>query len=106
MEQSGETKDAIANAWKGADSAWQDEALRAIQTAAKGREFLTTDHVWATGLGNPREPRAMGAAMVIASRESWIEPTARWAQSTKRSCHNRPKRVWRSLLWTPGQIDR
>jgi len=95
-----ETTEAIATAWEGAEGEWQQEALNAIEHVAMEREYLTTDHIWATGLLPPREPRAMGAAMRMAAREKWIEPTKQWTESAKRTCHNRPKRVWRSRLYT------
>lgn len=87
----------------GAAPDFQASALHAIYEAALiHREFIT-DHVWARLdlAAIASDNRGMGAAMVTARRNGWIEPTALFQQSTMRQNHARPCRVWRSKLRAP-----
>jgi len=90
----------IGNALKHADAGWLTEALAAVFRVASSQENFTVDHVWldGEGLSSPREPRAMGAVMRIASKAGWISPTPDHWMSKRPACHRRPLRVWQSRL--------
>lgn len=77
---------------------WLDEALAAIHRVASRQPELTSDDIWQY-IDPPREPRALGAAMVEARRRNWIEPTPMTTRSGRRECHSRPIRIWQSLLY-------
>lgn len=91
---------AIDKAEIGADEAWLAAAAASIRYHAEHLKTFTTDEVWKllSHLPEPREPRAMGAAMRNAQREEWIEATDRTKRSERPRCHRRPVRVWRSKL--------
>ena len=90
---------AITLAWEGADEQWKERALSLLRTIAERQPFLASDDLWAEGLEQPREPRALGPCMLLAQREGWLQPTQRHRMSGKRTCHKRPVRVWRSMVW-------
>jgi len=83
---------AIANA-EAANTSWVDMAFAVIAALPPGTEF-TTDDLW-LHLDRPREPRAMGAAMVRASKRSLVEATGVYVKSKRAECHARPVAVWR-----------
>lgn len=89
---------AIAKAWEGAPEEWRHLAVEAIREVALNHAELTSDDVWATGLPSPPEPRAMGPALRVAAKEGYIKPLPRYRESGRRVCHNRPVRVWESLI--------
>jgi hypothetical protein len=83
-----------------AERAWYQAASRAIMLVAKREAVMTADDVWRAipaGL-TTHDPRALGALMRAAKKAGIITPTKRWAESTRRVCHRRPMRVWRSLI--------
>ncbi len=55
-------------------------------------EFTTDDVVWTVKF---EEPRAMGAVMRRLQKQGRIEATDRTRPSNSKTCHGRPKRVWR-----------
>jgi hypothetical protein len=76
---------------------WKDEAARVIEVLAATRQNFTTDDVWQRlGHVSTHEPRALGALMKRAASRGVIRATDGWATSTRRECHGRPIRVWRS----------
>lgn len=85
-----------------ADPQWKKAAESAILHLAATRLEFTTDDVWEVlhelAIEQPREPRALGAAMRRAARNNLIVPTDRVSQSLRPECHRRPVRVWRSLV--------
>lgn len=80
-----------------ADDTWKESANGIVRKVARERSLFTTDDVWRE-LGNPREPRAIGAVMQAAKRDGVCVPTNDWALSERVACHARPVRIWRSLL--------
>lgn len=86
---------AISDVEIGAGDEWMAEAQRLIVTVAQRLQVFTTDDVWAAGLSQPREPRALGAAMRNVQAMGIIEPTNLPHRLSKRKmCHRRPLRVW------------
>lgn len=85
-----------------ADERWMLAAENAIEHVAEQREQFTTDAVWHVlqqrGVPEPREKRAMGAAMQKAARRGRIERTNETKESVREACHARDIRVWRSLI--------
>jgi hypothetical protein len=79
---------------------FQESALQAIYNAALVHREFITDEVWrrldVTAI--PTDNRGMGAAIMAAKRQGWIEPTTYFQQSAMRQNHARPCRVWRSKL--------
>lgn len=89
---------AIEQAGQGAGVAWMTLALHAIRDVAHANETFTTDALWSR-ITQPREPRALGAAMQEAKRQGLCEPTNMTVCSRRVACHARPLRVWMSLVW-------
>ena len=80
-----------------AETDWVTKAKTVVQhLAASGREF-TPDDIWTAGLERPREARALGPVMMWAVRTKVIEPTGAWRNSTQKSQHATPVRVWRGV---------
>lgn len=94
---------AIASADDALSVYWRRAALEAVESVARWRETFTTDDVWKLlereDRGRPAEPRAMGAIMRHAVAAGYCEPTADWVATGHIKSHNRPRRVWRSLIW-------
>lgn len=89
---------AIGAAGNGADDAWYAAALAAGRRVASEREHFTSDDLW-DYIPGAREGRAMGAVLVDLGRAGVCEPTERTKKSLRATCHARPKRVWKSLIW-------
>lgn len=77
---------------------WMRRAVRAVEKVAAVNEEFTTDALWDL-IEPPREPRAMGAVMVEAAKSKLCEATERTRKSKRKECHNRPLRIWRSLVF-------
>lgn len=95
------TTAAINQAEDNADADWYAEALWAVLWLAKRKDYFTTDDVWeamANIEATTHEPRAIGAVMRQASRDGQCTPTDYYNKSTRRACHSRPLRVWKSLI--------
>lgn len=91
----------IQAADRGADDAWREATLATIRQVAATTEQFTTDDVLEANpaLEEAREPRALGPMMLYAARDGLIEPTDRYASSSRRQSNARHKRVWRSLVF-------
>jgi hypothetical protein len=77
--------------------AWMQKAASALRKVASKKEFFTTDDLWL--LISPfEEPRIMGALMRTSHVEGLCEPTTRTLNSSRRTCHARPLRIWRSMI--------
>ncbi len=83
-----------------ADNGWMDSARGVIHKLARDMDEFTTDDMWRL-IEPPREPRAAGAAMQMAHRLGYCEPTDRTRISARPMCHARPVRIWRSKLRHP-----
>lgn len=95
---------AIAQAEAHADSRWMRQARLAVHQAALHHMSITADDVWAEMTGMlwshlPQAPTAMGPIMLYAERQGWIEPTDRFRPSRQASNHQRPVRLWGSLIY-------
>jgi hypothetical protein len=103
-----ETIEAIQRVEENADSEWFLFALMSLCRVAKQKPDLTTDDVddymkqiSLEMTGPPpttHEPRAMGPVMTRGAKYGWIERTNADRNSKNRKSHDRPKRVWRSLI--------
>ena len=89
----------IARAGRGAGDEWTREAARFIAyfagTVALGEAFLieTVALRWQTeGRTKPKEARAWGAAVRLASHEGWIVKTGQFSTKTSNCC---AKPLWR-----------
>jgi hypothetical protein len=83
---------------------WRSFARLALRDAAVFDEYLTSDDVWHVlkmhKIPEPIEPRAMGPVMLAGVRERWIVATDKVQISLDPASpnHNRPQRVYRSLV--------
>ena len=82
---------------------WIAKAVIAIHWAAEQYTGVTSDLVWQVlvrnRVGDPPEPRAMGAAFKQARKEGWIIPTDTFVASERPSRNGAPIRVWSSRVW-------
>ena len=86
-----------------ADSNWKTEALAAINRVARSRPDFISDDVWMlSGLGQPKEARALGPLFREAARRGWIVKTARTRPSVRSNLSGKP--VWKSLLFGGGAL--
>jgi hypothetical protein len=101
MEQL-EKEEAIDRVERHANPDWKLTVAKVIREVATLKAEFTTDDVWLRLKlyvnAATHEPRAMGAAMLRASKDGICQPLMRFEQSGRASCHNRPIRVWKSLL--------
>ena len=86
-----------------ANSEWCDALMGAYMSEGpiiKGT-LITSDDLWSLAShclrAYPREPRAMGAVMRNLHKFGYIKPLNKWQPSTRRECHGRPLRVWRTV---------
>ena len=94
------TTKAINQVEKNANEEWLGVALFIISYLTKELDYFTADTVWEEFAHFPNnkthEPRAMGAVMRKAHSIGLIKPTKEFVNSKKTSCHNGPKRIWKS----------
>ena len=91
----------ISNAEHGSGHEWQAAAVDAVRSLAVRHPFLCSDDIWAAGLPDPGEPRALGAAMTSARKLGLVVPTKIFVLTHQATRHRAPVRVWRSSLY-PG----
>lgn len=89
---------------RNADVEWKRTAEMIISLVATQREYFTTDDVWVDLVRyhpsiKTHEPRALGAMMKSAARQGVVEVTNEYVPSSRRECHARPVRVWRSCVF-------
>jgi hypothetical protein len=104
-------EEGIATADAHADYQWKADMTDIIEHVARSFESFTTDDVWNVwsmwykkGETIPtHDHRALGGLMRQAQAYDWIIPSDEWRLSKQVSCHRRPKRVWKSLLWRSGR---
>jgi len=96
-------EEAIARVEANAADEWKAAALGAARCAAERLDLFTTDDVWKLlidrGVAGPHEPRAMGPIMRQAVSLGFCEGTDGFKRSERVSCHTRPLRVWKSLIF-------
>lgn len=105
-EDADEARDeAIQRVDRNANKEWKKNANRALLDVARRKEKYTTDDIvrvmtdWGV-YGGTHEPRALGAVMQRGKSNSIHVPTSEYSDSDWVKCHSRPKRVWRSLLFS------
>lgn len=84
---------------------WQQAAALAILEVASGHRTFTTDDVYGAltkrGFLKAPEPRAMGIAIQRATRSHIMHDNGGApVKSVRRDCHNRPIRVYKSLIYS------
>lgn len=88
---------ALADVETNADPAWLAKAEQVIRSIPGGWTF-TTDDVWfrlgEIGVGAPREPRAMGAAITAAAKAGLIVNGGQYRKSERPQAHARPIPIW------------
>ena len=80
-----------------ADTAWKTRALEAVRRTCEQHAEWHSDDVWATGLDEPREARALGPVVLRAIRNGWCVKTDRVRPSVR--SHGSGKPVYRSLIY-------
>lgn len=87
---------ALAQVDRNADQEWKDRALQAVRQVCISSAEWHSDDVWATGLDEPREARALGPVVLRAIRNGWCVKTDRVRPSVR--SHGSGKPVYRSLI--------
>ena len=94
-------EDALARVTAGANSDWKSAAFEAVRKTAENFETFIVDDVW--GHIEPghatRDNRAMGPVMLRAQAAKIIASTDFFSRSRRVTCHQSPRRVWRSLVF-------
>lgn len=93
---------ALVQVDESADQAWKRVALEKVQEVARNHHVLTVDQVQELLKGeevSTHEGRAMGAVIMQARRNGWIESTGTTVQSKQKHCHANPRTLWRSLIF-------
>lgn len=85
---------ALAIVEAAAPGVWLDLARHTIRTLAATGEPFTSDAVWER-IGQPPEPRALGAVMRGLARDGVIVSTGTYHPSQRVQNHCRPVAVWR-----------
>jgi len=97
--------EAIERLIRGPSRTWVHFAVDAIRKMDNGKKF-TTDDLWAK-LPTPKEPRAMGGAIMQAKKQGLIRKTSGYRKSTRPQCHSRPIQIWvrRHPRWEDPHAD-
>lgn len=89
-------------AWAGrGDTTWRARAERRLVAIAHERPEFTADDLWGPDLDKPNEARALGPILLWARDQGLIVDADRFIRSTQPGNHGSPRRVWRSLVYTP-----
>lgn len=96
------TKQALAQVDTNADVVWKSRAEFVVLYVAGSQEFFSSNDIWPY-LDEPREPRALGTIMKAIQALGCITSTETFTKSNRPTQHNRPIRVWRSLVCRPEQ---
>jgi hypothetical protein len=95
----------ITNAETGSGPDWQEQAIALVKKLAESHSYIVSDDLWVSGLTEPGDSRALGAAMVTAKRRGYVTPTMMFVNTHQASRHKAPIRVWRSKLRTGGDFQ-
>ena len=103
-------RSAIKRVNQHANPEWKRQMLEVVRQVCLSNEEFTADlpmEIYAQDETRPKThtDRAMGAVMVQARKLGYRAPTNEYRESARRSCHNRPLRVWRSLICPKGQTQ-
>lgn len=85
---------AMAQADGGTDLTWQQDVEDAARKALAIAVLITADDLWNVGLRQPREPRALGPAMLRLVSRGILARTGDYRPSTRR--HATPVPVYRA----------
>lgn len=95
---------AIRRVGNAANPAWMSMMEKHVATVASIMQEFTTDDVfdYADSVATADDPttpelRAMGAVMTRSAKKGIVARTEQYRKSNRRSCHNRPLAVWRSI---------
>lgn len=94
-------EEAIVRVDANADEDWKSVALKAVGWVAMTHITFTTDDVWLVLSGrdaSTHESRALGAVMLRAAKIGYIESTDQYRPSIRPEAHQRPVKIWKSLL--------
>jgi hypothetical protein len=94
-------KEAIERVRRHANAEWRQAAYLSGAILAESHRTLTSLDVRRNvhPRFNTHEPRALGAVMRALAKNEIIEPTGDYVKSNLRHNHNRPVRVWASLIY-------
>lgn len=76
---------------------WIEEASAFVRSYLETHEELFCDDLWAAGLSEPPNAKALGPVILRAAREGLMEKSGNYRPSV--SSHGIPKPVWRSLIF-------
>jgi hypothetical protein len=103
MSDSGK-RDGMDRAERHADPHWWQCMLECGRDIAERKQYFNTDDI--VFLMRQRHPnatthegRAKGPLMSALARLGYCTPTEDWIESRQKICHNRPMRVWYSLIY-------
>lgn len=89
--------EAIAQVDEHAAPEWKDAALTFLHAYLVDHETMHVDDLWAAGLEEPHELRALGALFQRAARAGWMCKTGRSRPSVRSHLSDKP--IWQSLIW-------
>lgn len=96
---------AIERVWAHAPDDWKTLALDAVKELCRTQAEFTTDDLPADIRNGVPEPRALGPLMLHAAAAGWCEKTDRVRASKMEKNHNRPKAVWKSLVFNQENMN-
>lgn len=98
LEQAAVDRDlALARVEAAADEEWKDYAYDFLYQWCVNNPEMFTDELWALGLEEPREPRALGPVVLKLQRQGIIVRTVETRPRAKGNLAYGP--VWRSLIY-------
>ena len=84
---------------------FQYAADRAVAQTARTYSAFCVDEVWQFVDGDyDVDKRAMGPAMLRASRAKLIDATKDFRPTSQRQCHAQPRRIWISLIYQAPRV--
>lgn len=88
--------EALAAVAEHSDPDWRDEAYEFLTRFLEAHQFMHVDDLWAAGLPEPTEMRALGPLMQRAARNGLMVRTGQSRPSVRSHLSEKP--VWRSLI--------
>lgn len=106
-KKSKEVKQAIDQSYENADKDWVLEAESALFKLCRDKKFVTSDDVLirldSKGV-KTHNNSALGGVFIRAKNKGWIKPFG-YMPSGRRSRHQAPVRVWKSLIVKGAKKD-
>lgn len=101
------TNDAIDRAYVAANPEWKRLVYGVLKALAQKQATVTTDQLWDAldemgAIPEQREPRALGGVVRCLVRDGVLAPSLEYKLCARPSMHKRPIRVWKSLVFAPG----